>query len=78
MFHFFKNKKTLLTNLIPTDYMDMHNHILPGIDDGAKNLEESVSLIQRMRSYGIKKFICTPHIMEGVWENTPEIINQKL
>ncbi|PCH49978.1 MAG: histidinol phosphatase [Flavobacteriaceae bacterium] len=78
MLNFFKNKKTPLTNLFPPDFMDMHNHILPGIDDGAKNLEESVSLIQRMRGYGIKKFTCTPHIMEGVWENTPEIINQKL
>jgi len=78
MLNFFKNNKIPLTNFFPPDYTDMHNHILPGIDDGAKNLDESVSLIQRMRGYGIKKIICTPHIMEGVWENTPEIINQKL
>jgi len=78
MFHFFNSKKTPLTAIIPHDFIDFHTHILPGIDDGSKNLEESVSLIKRMNTYGIRNFICTPHIMEGVWPNTPTIINKKL
>lgn len=78
MFHFFNRKKTPLTDIIPHDFIDFHTHLLPGIDDGSKNLDESVSLIKRMNGYGIRNFICTPHIMEGVWFNTPTIINKKL
>jgi len=78
MISFFRNKKTALTNIIPNGFVDIHAHLLPGIDDGAKSMEETMALIKTMRSYGIKKFIATPHVMEGVWENTPAIIQQKL
>jgi tyrosine-protein phosphatase YwqE len=52
--------------------------LLPGIDDGAKDLEDSVSLIKTMRSYGIKNFITTPHVLGDIYPNTPEIIQGKL
>jgi len=51
---------------------------LPAIDDGSKSLEASVILLKRMYGYGIKNFIFTPHIMEGVWENSSEGIQTKL
>ncbi|MFK5957236.1 MAG: histidinol phosphatase [Lutibacter sp.] len=78
MLNLFKNKKIALTKQFPLNFIDIHSHLLPGIDDGAKSLDESITLIKRMHEYGIKNFICTPHIMEGVWENTPKIIKQKL
>ena len=78
MLSFLKNKKTALTAIFPENFVDIHSHLLPGIDDGAQNLEESVALIQRMRSYGIKNFVTTPHVMEAVWENSTEIIQQKV
>jgi len=78
MFSFLKKNKNNLTNLFSEDFVDIHSHLLPGIDDGAKNLDESVALIERMRSYGIKNIVTTPHIMESVWDNTPAIINGKL
>jgi len=78
MLSFFKNKKTTLTSQFPSNFVDIHSHLLPGIDDGARNMEESMDLIKRMHRNGIKNFITTPHIMEGVWENTPAIIQQKL
>ncbi|MGB5500291.1 MAG: CpsB/CapC family capsule biosynthesis tyrosine phosphatase, partial [Maribacter sp.] len=43
MFHFFTRKKFLIDYL--EGFVDIHNHILPGIDDGAKTVEESVELI---------------------------------
>ncbi len=58
--------------------MDIHSHLLAGIDDGAKNWEESIALIKRMKGLGIHNFIVTPHVMEGVWENTPKRITGKL
>ena len=75
---FFKKKKTPLNKLFLEGFVDIHSHLLPGIDDGAKDLETSIALIQKMSSYGIKNFITTPHILGDVYPNTPEIINSKL
>lgn len=58
--------------------VDMHSHLLPGIDDGSPNLETSVQLIKNMMALGFKKFITTPHIMWEMYKNTPEIIAEKL
>lgn len=52
-----------------TGGVDMHNHLLPGIDDGAENPETSIELIRGMMELGYKKFICTPHIYKGVHDN---------
>lgn len=41
--------------------LDIHSHILPGVDDGAKNIEESISLLSVMHSQGITDVIATPH-----------------
>lgn len=56
----------------------MHSHVLPGIDDGAKNPQESIELIRAMMSVGIKKIIATPHVMNDYYRNTPESINNAL
>jgi tyrosine-protein phosphatase YwqE len=53
---------------------DMHSHLIPGIDDGAKNLMESVDLARRMYQLGYRKLITTPHIQQEFFRNTPEII----
>ncbi|MBI1222739.1 MAG: capsular biosynthesis protein [Bacteroidetes bacterium] len=58
--------------------VDLHSHMLPGIDDGAKNLEDSLDLIERTIKPGVKKIITTPHIMFEFYRNTPEIIREKL
>jgi len=78
MLSFFKKNKQAITTLFPDNYVDIHSHLLPNIDDGSKSFEESVALIKRLSSYGIKNFVVTPHIMDGVWNNTPQTINQKL
>ncbi|ERM83443.1 capsular polysaccharide biosynthesis protein [Rhodonellum psychrophilum GCM71 = DSM 17998] len=54
--------------------VDMHSHLIPGIDDGSKTLEESITLIKRLKGYGYRKVITTPHIMSEFYKNTPEII----
>lgn len=53
---------------------DMHNHILPGIDDGSKTVEESLLLLQGLKDLGISKCISTPHVMQEVHNNTPASI----
>jgi tyrosine-protein phosphatase YwqE len=58
--------------------VDMHSHLLPGIDDGAKDMEESLSLIRGMKELGYTKLITTPHILWDMYKNTADIIRQKL
>lgn len=53
---------------------DMHSHLIPGIDDGVKTLEESISLIKKMSELGYKKLITTPHVMSDYFKNNKEII----
>ncbi|MBX7202793.1 MAG: capsular biosynthesis protein [Bacteroidia bacterium] len=53
---------------------DMHSHFIPGIDDGAETLEQSLEMIRAMQALGYRKLITTPHIMSDFYRNTPEII----
>ncbi len=76
MFDFFVKKKFLVDYL--DGFTDIHNHILPGIDDGAKTVAESLSLIKGMGEIGISNFICTPHIMENYYPNDHETIQNAL
>lgn len=73
MFSFFTKKAFLVDSM--ENMIDIHNHILPGIDDGAKNIEESLSLIRYFKGIGVSRFICTPHIMGDYYPNTPATIN---
>jgi len=75
---FFKKKDIPLTDFFSNDFIDIHSHLLPGIDDGAKDINDSISLLTKMHSYGIKNFITTPHILGDIYPNTPEIIQSKL
>src|SRR5690606_25819922 len=54
--------------------MDMHNHILPGIDDGSPDVAQSLHLIRGLKDLSIQKAIPTPHVMHGVHDNTPATI----
>lgn len=58
--------------------VDMHSHILPGLDDGSENLETSLELVQIMKNLGYHKLIMTPHIMSDFYRNTPEGIRASL
>ena len=54
--------------------VDMHSHLIPGIDDGAKDLDDSIELIRSLIDLGFKKVITTPHVMSDFYRNTPETI----
>lgn len=74
---FFK-KQTPISEIFPLGFVDIHSHLLPGIDDGSKNLEESIQLISEMSSFGIQNFITTPHVLGSVWPNSTDVILDKL
>ena len=63
---------------IPKLFTDIHSHLLPGIDDGVKSLQEAEEIILQFQELGYHKVITTPHIMQDHFRNTAEIILGKL
>ena len=57
---------------------DMHSHLIPGIDDGAQTIDDSISLIKELYGLGFRKLITTPHIMSDYFRNTRENIMEGL
>lgn len=70
-------KKIYLKDLLQ-DLTDIHSHLLPGIDDGSGSIENSLELLIKMKEIGYTSFICTPHIMNDYYPNTPTIIQAAL
>jgi protein-tyrosine phosphatase len=71
-------RKTVADTITQPLTVDFHSHFLPGLDDGCATLEDSISLLKIMESYGYKKLIMSPHVMGDFYKNTPEMIHEKL
>ncbi len=71
-------RKSKLTTAVPFEslHSDMHSHLVPGIDDGVKDMETALALVRKLNMLGFRKLITTPHIMVDIYKNTPEIIHQ--
>lgn len=54
--------------------IDIHSHLIPGIDDGSKSVEDSLNMLHAFVELGYKKVITTPHIMGDFYKNTPSTI----
>lgn len=74
MFSIFQKKEFLVDHL--HGLVDIHNHILPGLDDGAKTVDDSLELLKGFSEFGVTNFISTPHIMHNFYDNTPETIKK--
>lgn len=61
----------------PTSFADFHSHLVPGVDDGARTLEEAVNAVERMTWAGIRKIITTPHI-DGSLTLDPHALDERL
>ncbi|HZH88413.1 MAG TPA: CpsB/CapC family capsule biosynthesis tyrosine phosphatase [Chitinophagaceae bacterium] len=67
MLQIFRKKQSFSDTI--EEGLDIHCHILPGIDDGAQDVEKSILLINGLQSLNINQAIATPHIMRGYYEN---------
>ena len=47
---------------------DLHCHILPGVDDGARDLQESLAMLQAAQNAGITSIVCTPHCRDPYFD----------
>ena len=68
MFSIFRRNKYPLIDLSGIG-VDMHSHLLPGIDDGSPDTETSLALIQGLREMGYSRFIATPHVLWDLYRN---------
>jgi tyrosine-protein phosphatase YwqE len=57
---------------------DMHSHLLPGLDDGLKTMDDTIAFIKELHSLGYQKLICTPHIIADLHPNSPDTILPRL
>jgi len=75
MFNFFKKKSKR------PDYsflgVDLHSHLLPEIDDGARSVVHSLALIEMLQELGFHTLITTPHVMAELYVNNPKTIQEK-
>ncbi|MGI6232952.1 MAG: tyrosine-protein phosphatase [Prevotella sp.] len=76
MFSIFSHSHTLLEANLFKDFTEWHCHLLPGVDDGAPDMDKSLRLLRRMEEVGVKCVHLTPHIMED-YPNTPESLNER-
>ena len=77
LFDFIVGKKhSMLSSGILEGSVDSHSHILFGVDDGIKTLEESLAVLKYEESLGVKELWCTPHIMEDM-ANTSEKLKER-
>lgn len=78
MFNLFKKKTDNLSANTLAVSMDIHSHILPGLDDGSPDVETSLQLIRGMYALGYRKFVATPHIIGDMYRNDRKTINAAL
>ncbi|MCC8096806.1 MAG: hypothetical protein LIP05_16650 [Tannerellaceae bacterium] len=57
--------------------IDIHTHLLPGVDDGVRDQEEAFEALAFMKEAGVRKVCFTPHIMADLSQNYPEILQEK-
>lgn len=70
----FKKKEILPPFDLGRFKSDMHSHLIPGIDDGAQDMDQTIAMLAKFESLGYKKVVTTPHIMTDSFPNNPEII----
>ena len=73
MFSIFKKKYAQPPDLSGIA-IDMHSHLIPGIDDGATDVDNSIELISGLRDLGFQEFIATPHILWDLFKNNRSTI----
>ncbi|MDE6266308.1 MAG: hypothetical protein K2M07_03045 [Muribaculaceae bacterium] len=72
LFNFFTSKSSADPKLF--FHTDVHCHIMPGVDHGAEDVDESLELIAALRKWGIEQIILTSHVTETTFENNPETL----
>jgi tyrosine-protein phosphatase YwqE len=76
LFSFFHRKNRTKSFPFQELKVDVHSHLIPGIDDGSPDSETSIGLMKGMIDLGFERFTGTPHVMGDIWKNNPETIGE--
>ena len=60
------------------EIIDIHCHVLPGLDDGSRSMEETVNMLRIAEDEGITEMICTPHYKNGHHNASKKTILERL
>lgn len=61
----------------PTAFADVHNHLVPDVDDGARTVEDTLDAVQKLTQEGVRKIITTPHL-DGRLTLDPQALEDRL
>lgn len=73
---FFNKKYTVRDSDLMAGFIDWHSHLLPSVDDGVKQADESLGILSMMQEVGIRHVVFTPHVMEDI-PNSPEELSTR-
>ena len=60
------------------NFIDIHSHILPGVDDGARDLQQTLAMAKAASYDGVTALVATPHVIKGVFDNHKADILQQV
>ena len=66
----FRKRRSLIEAGFFRGFTDWHSHILPGVDDGVRTMQEALAILSRYEELGVKSVWLTPHIMEDIPNET--------
>lgn len=69
----FRSKSNTVFDLSQLE-VDMHSHLIPGIDDGSPSMDHTIAMLAKFEQLGYRKVVTTPHILNDVHPNTPKTI----
>jgi tyrosine-protein phosphatase YwqE len=76
-FEIFNTKKSYVDSGLLSDMTDIHCHLLPAVDDGVGNYEESVQSLTWLKKNGVRRLFFTPHVMSDMSLNTKEYLTEQ-
>lgn len=56
--------------------VDMHSHLIPGVDDGSKEMDETLAILEGMAELGYEGVITTPHVMSDFYRNSSDTLRK--
>lgn len=77
MLNVFSKKKSLTKSDFFFNFTDCHSHILPAVDDGIRNIEKALRVLDEYERMGVKNVVMTPHIMESYAENDYDFLTSE-
>lgn len=77
IFYCFAAKKSFLEAELLLDFIDIHTHYLPGVDDGFQCQADTIAALEAMRAWGVKRIYFTPHVMADLPANRVPFLKEQ-